>query len=407
MRMSSTRRPILCILAVSIVFLTEAKSQWTQIQCPANVGNLWCIDFTPAGPTYSPMGYIGSDRGMLRSLNDGNWLYTEPESYAVHGFAFMYPSMGTAACNGGRLLVTHVSGITWVESNVGQVPWVDFQAVSRPDLYNAFAVGSFGRIAKSTDGGNNWTSTTLSGYNGTFHQLHFFNASNGVIVGDGGKLVRRTDGGWLDIPSGTSSTLRDLHFPTATIGYITGDGGVLLKTTDAGYTWQPLQSPTEENLYAVHFESEMAGFIAGAGGKLWGTEDGGANWVLEVVDGIMPDDRINAINVHEDSYYAVGDHGLIATRQLLVGIAEPWPDAMGMRIMPNPANNLVHLTFPNMAPEPLQVDILNASGQCVLSVVPDRSGQGMDVPVGDLSAGPYVCRVRYAHGLVSAGFIKE
>ncbi len=182
---------------------------------------------------------------------------------------------------------------------------------------------------------------------------------------------------------------------------------MLLKTTDAGYTWQPLQSPTQENLYAVHFESEMAGFIAGAGGKLWGTEDGGANWVLEVVDGMMPDDRINAINVHEDSYYAVGDHGLIATRQLLVGIAEPWPEVMGMRIMPNPVNNLVHLTVPNMASEPLQVDILNASGQCVLSVVPDRSGQGMDVPVGDLSTGPYVCRVRYVHGLISAGFIKE
>jgi len=63
-----------------------------------------------------------------------------------------------------------------------------------------------------------------------------FNASDGWAVGDGGTLLRTSDGGqsWTPQVSGVSQRLESICFTSATNGWAVGQGGTVLHTTTGG-----------------------------------------------------------------------------------------------------------------------------------------------------------------------------
>ncbi len=63
--------------------------------------------------------------------------------------------------------------------------------------------------------------------------VHFVNATTGTAVGDGGTILRTTDGGssWVSQTSGTSTTLFGVSFTDAMTGTAVGTGGTILRTT--------------------------------------------------------------------------------------------------------------------------------------------------------------------------------
>ncbi len=82
---------------------------------------------------------------------------------------------------------------------------------------------------------------------GHMRGIHFFDANNGWAVGDFGKIIHTTDGGatWVEQSSGTVGTLRDVQFVTPQLGWIVGAttfNPVILVTVTGGATWfsQPL-----------------------------------------------------------------------------------------------------------------------------------------------------------------------
>lgn len=397
----------LCALAVFFSCASAATGQWTQLDAPINVGHLWCIEFTDPFDAIPPIGYIGCSRGMLKSWDGNTWFHGVQRTYDVYGIAFRPPHHGSAACAGGRLLVTTNNGTSWGESNTGQVLWVDFKAVSRPISPKAYAVGTFGAFSESANAGNSWATQFLDGYDGTLRQLHFFDPSTGVVVGDGGLILRTEDGEWSQAQSGTSADLLNMQFPTGTIGYVVGRNGVILGSTDAGATWQPLNSPTTNDLYAVHFESSTTGFIAGDGSTLWYTLDGGMTWTPETVGTSLPEVRINAINAHAGSYYAVGNDRLILRRALLVGVEEHGKRRARLGIAPNPAKDRIAIEVPGQPSGPVQVNIFDPTGQKVLSMQTDMARNGLAADIGPLAPGLYICEVRSGMGIVTGRFVKE
>ena len=99
-----------------------------------------------------------------------------------------------------------------------------------------------GTIVKTTDAGMTWSSLTSGTTNG-LHDVYFFNATEGVAVGDQGLILRTTDGGamWQSVASGVEDALRSVSF-SGVNGISAGDSQTILYSADSGASWQISQS---------------------------------------------------------------------------------------------------------------------------------------------------------------------
>jgi gliding motility-associated-like protein len=123
------------------------------------------------------------------------------------------------------------------------------------DNNNVIAVGSDGGIAKSRDGGANWTYGPFT-----------FNTPAGLRA---------------------KASLNDVHYVTDQIVYTVGSSGCMAKSTDGGQTWNFVQTPLYNrgrNINAVWFVNKDTGYIGGQHNsldsipKLYFTRNGGATW---------------------------------------------------------------------------------------------------------------------------------
>jgi hypothetical protein len=111
-----------------------------------------------------------------------------------------------------------------------------------------------------------WTSQ-VSGTTRDLKGVFFTDANNGVVVGDGGTILRTTNGGrtWTSQPSGTTNHLYAVFFTDANTGFVAGQAGTILRTTDAGTTWGGLSSGTQAPLWGISFANRTRGIAVGPG----------------------------------------------------------------------------------------------------------------------------------------------
>jgi len=102
---------------------------------------------------------------------------------------------------------------------------------------------------------------------------------NGWRVGPHG-LIQRIDarGNWITVPSGVKADLLDISFPSPETGWAVGQGGLVIRTTDGGKTWARIPTPTREDLIKVSATSELAARIETRNHQVWETTDGGETW---------------------------------------------------------------------------------------------------------------------------------
>jgi photosystem II stability/assembly factor-like uncharacterized protein len=158
----------------------------------------------------------------------------------------------------------------------------DLRGVWFVDAGNGWAVGDFGTILRTNDGGQNWT-IRKSGVTQILWDVAFFNTDLGIAVGAGGTILRTTDGGenWTAQTSGTISQLRAVSFIDANTGWIVGEGGLILHTTDGGNNWTPQTSGTFNTLLGVTFTDANNGTAVGQLGTVLRTGDGGQTWTVQ------------------------------------------------------------------------------------------------------------------------------
>lgn len=101
--------------------------------------------------------------------------------------------------------------------------------------------------------------------------------TNGTFYGSDFSFLTKSDI-WNEQISGTLNNLRSVFFVNSNVGYVTGDGGIILKTTDGGNTWIPQTSSITNNITGVYFLTEDIGWAVGYGGKILKTVNGGTNW---------------------------------------------------------------------------------------------------------------------------------
>ena len=178
------------------------------------------------------------------------------------------------------------------------------------DASHFWIAGEGGLVLRSTDGGVSWD-TVDTGVDATLLSISFSSNDNGVAVGEGGAILVTDDGGgtWRSSDSGTTSQLNAVDFAGDTTVWAVGDDGIALHSRDRGTTWtrRTIGTALESALRSVSFE-DAVGIIVGAESTVLTTSDGGASWtpqqILELpegtsVGGPVPTDRpLNSLAMH-------------------------------------------------------------------------------------------------------------
>ncbi len=193
---------------------------------------------------------------------------------------FPVATPGGEALNGGGLNGPAPVNTYWLYS------------VAFPTATNGFAVGDYGTILATQNGGQTWAAYKWSQptlMQDLRHVAFADNGKNGIAVGNFGEIVNTTNGGatWNIValgskpgdPAGTTDLNSVAFVPGTTTAYVTGDDGLILKSTDGGATWsQPQVSGTSLNLRGVSFKDANNGVAVGDYGIILYTKNGGATW---------------------------------------------------------------------------------------------------------------------------------
>ncbi len=133
-----------------------------------------------------------------------------------------------------------------IQSNLSAIQFIDDK--------HGWAVGAYGTIINTTDGGLTWKEQSL-GYIVQLKDLHFLNENTGFVVGIMyvgphiyGIAFKTVDGGknWnLSFQSDTPMVLNSIAFSDDQNGFLSGNSygpnpseGIIIKTTDTGLTWE-------------------------------------------------------------------------------------------------------------------------------------------------------------------------
>jgi len=215
---------------------------------------------------------------------DWSWQNPLPQGNTLQGVSFSDDNNGIAVGNYGTIIRTEDGGNSWVIQVSGTLEIL--RDVSFTDANNGTVVGDQGIILNTKDGGQTWNLQT-SGTINTLYGVSFSDAYNGTAVGfweTVGTVFRTTDGGSTWVAQQTSSTgfygsFFSVSFADVNNGTIVGADGTVEHTTDGGNTWVAQSSGTTKNLRDVSFYDANNGITVGSGGTILRTNDGGANWI--------------------------------------------------------------------------------------------------------------------------------
>ncbi|MBI5701547.1 hypothetical protein HZC34_06905 [Candidatus Saganbacteria bacterium] len=113
---------------------------------------------------------------------------------------------------------------------------------------------------------SNWSKVYDSSSEGTgLNSVYFIDTATGYAVGNGGAILKTTDGGatWTAQTSGSTQILNDVYFLNSSVGWASGDNGTILRTVDGGTNWASIGPGGSSILGGVSGSSANNVWIAG------------------------------------------------------------------------------------------------------------------------------------------------
>lgn len=161
----------------------------------------------------------------------------------------------------------------------GQRMTDDLFSVSFGSEKHGWAVGRWGSVLHTADGGKTWEKQS-SGVNYTLSSVSFVDEKNGWAVGDRGTILHTADGGktWEKQKSPVTYFLMGISFATKDQGWIVTERTNILHTEDGGKTWAVQFKDQDFILKSVSFCDERNGWAVGEYGFVYHTADGGKTW---------------------------------------------------------------------------------------------------------------------------------
>ncbi len=197
---------------------------------------------------------------------------------------------------GGRMVAVGDHGVVLLSDDQGKsfrqarsVPVsTPLTGVSFADAQHGWAVGHWGAILASADGGDSWQIQRLSSEEDRpLFAVHFFNARQGVAVGLWSLVLTTDDGGqtWreqtLDAPPGYGRADLNLMglFADAKGGlYATAERGQVLHSVDYGQSWSYLDTGYEGTLWSGATLADGSLLVGGQRGTLLHGSADGRSW---------------------------------------------------------------------------------------------------------------------------------
>ena len=189
---------------------------------------------------------------------------------------------------------------------VGQAPDVEPQLQIRPAEHVSAAataqilaaaragtrivsVGDHGVVLLSDDAGKTYRQARTVPIGSTLTAVSFADARTGWAVGHWGAIVKTADGGetWTLQRSDTSvdQPLFSVYFKDSKEGWAVGLWSLMLHTTDGGTTWNTVKLPppsgqkkADRNLYSMFADAKGDLFVACEQGRVMRSTDGGNTW---------------------------------------------------------------------------------------------------------------------------------
>lgn len=222
------------------------------------------------------------------------------------------------------IYISDNAGTTWNYILDNITPWA--RSVTFTTQQNGFIVGDHGKILKTTDGGFHWTTISVQpdlkaiDFYSVFFWQNFGYISGGSETLNIKVILKSYDGGntWNIVLQENGKPLKKIFFTNENIGYCVGSVGDIYKTTDKGNTWTKLNVPlqvADRDFNSLYFLNENTGFIVG--GKtsndsiqtILKTQNGGQSWTI-VKDELSP--MLNDIQfISMNIAYAAGNNGVV------------------------------------------------------------------------------------------------
>ena len=217
---------------------------------------------------------LGGAGGVIRRSTDAGASWTEIRTVA-DGLLIAILIDGDRAFAAGdhALLRSLDAGATWKRVDAPRVNYEDL--AMRGSI--VIAVGGAGLVARSTDGGESWSSEWLPA-EAMLTGVAFADDRTVVIATSDGTLLRSTDAGatWHEVGSPALSNLTGIAFGEDGHGVAVGFWGEAIRTTDEGATWMRERSGTR--LHLVNVKPDPAGgfLVSGFRETVFSVTGGGA-----------------------------------------------------------------------------------------------------------------------------------
>jgi photosystem II stability/assembly factor-like uncharacterized protein len=198
----------------------------------------------------------------------------------LYGTKFVDGQRGWAVGAFGVIAITRDGGESWQtqpSKTTQQLYDVDFI-----DAKQGWIVGRQGLILHTANGGTSWEPQT-SGSGQHLFSVDFVDAQYGVAVGDFGAILVTTDGGehWRDHTLSRDVVLYDVAMVDRTRGWIAGEMGTVLTTADGGESWTEQDPGVQKTLFGVYFADAQHGWLVGIDALILRTADGGETWQVQ------------------------------------------------------------------------------------------------------------------------------
>jgi len=255
---------------------------------------------------------------LFNNVNSQDWKWKNPlpTGNQLNCVEFIDSSTAYAIGNFGTILKTTDGGLNWdIQESGTNINLFTMSVIDKDTLY---VCGENLNVLKSTNGGNSWENIFNESWSNNKNIIFFVNAATGYLAGDGSTLLKTIDYGqtWIDLNVGFEfQNPYSLFFTSIDTGYATTSNSEILKTTDGGLNWLELDLPMSSRLSTITFINDSTGFSAGSLGAILKTTDFGNSWIIqnEFPSGITSSDLLSIDFINDSIGFIVGSRDILKT----------------------------------------------------------------------------------------------
>lgn len=258
---------------------------------------------TLAVASAGPRSVAAGERGIVLWSDDGKtWQQAKvPVSVTLTALSFPTPQQGWAVGHGGVILHSSDGGQSWTRQ-------LDGRAAAQIELVAAQASGDPKRVASAEQ-------LVGDGADKPFLAVHFWNATRGFAIGAYGLIFGTEDGGatWTSwskrVPNPKGLHLNALHVSGDTV-FFAGEQGLILRSVDSAHSFQALDIPYKGSWFAITGSAANV-VVAGLRGTVFRSMDAGATWTVVQVP--VPVSISSALATKDGSLLFANQAGMLLT----------------------------------------------------------------------------------------------